>query len=261
MKTWIKWAIAAAVVVVLALVAGPFIYINFIKDDAPDRFALDDAPATAVTSDAAPSTSAPPPAGDQAGSTAPTATTATTAAPAAAPAAGGADGEWLIAPGSAVGYRVVEVLFGQDTEGVGRTDQVTGQFTIAGTQVTEASFEVDMTTVVSDESRRDNQFNGRLLSTDQFPTATFVLSAPIDLGTVPVDGTPITATASGQLTLRDVTNPVTLEVQAQKNGEAVQIVGSTDVVFADYGIPQPDAPGITTQDHGLLEFDLQLSRG
>ena len=47
MKTsmkWMKWVIAAIVVVVLALVAGPFVYINFIKDDAPDRFALDDAP-------------------------------------------------------------------------------------------------------------------------------------------------------------------------------------------------------------------------
>ena len=43
MKTWVKWAIAAAVVIVVALVAGPFVYINFIKDDAPERFALDDA--------------------------------------------------------------------------------------------------------------------------------------------------------------------------------------------------------------------------
>jgi hypothetical protein len=33
---------------------------------------------------------------------------------------------WSIAAGSQVGYRVVEVLFGQDTEGVGRTDAVTG---------------------------------------------------------------------------------------------------------------------------------------
>ena len=41
MKTWMKWAIAAAVVIVLGLVAGPFIYINFIKDDAPERFALE----------------------------------------------------------------------------------------------------------------------------------------------------------------------------------------------------------------------------
>ncbi len=173
----------------------------------------------------------------------------------------GADGLWVIGTGSAVGYRVVEVLFGQDTEGVGRTDQISGQFTLAGAQVTDASFEVDMQTVVSDESRRDNQFNGRLMDTATFPTATFLLTAPIELGAAPADGTPITATATGDLTLRDVTKPVTFDVQAQKDGDAVQVVGSTDIVFADYGIPQPDAPGITTQDHGLLEFDLRLARG
>ena len=58
MKTWVKWAIAAAVVVVVALVAGPFVYINFIKDDAPERFALD-APASTTAATAAASTTGP----------------------------------------------------------------------------------------------------------------------------------------------------------------------------------------------------------
>lgn len=261
MKTWMKWAIAAVVVAVLALVAGPFIYINFIKDDAPDRFALDD---TTAGTDASSATSPPTtgPAATVSVDPAVTATPAPAPAATAAPAAaGGADGTWVVAAGSAVGYRVVEVLFGQDTEGVGRTDQVTGQFTVAGSHVSDATFEVDMTTLASDESRRDNQFNGRLMDTATFPTATFALTAPIELGSAPADGAPVTATATGDLTLRGVTRPVTLEVQAQKDGEGIQIVGSTDIVFADYSIPQPDIGGITTQDHGLLEFDLQLSRG
>jgi polyisoprenoid-binding protein YceI len=260
MRTWVKWAIAAAVVIVVALIAGPFIYINVIKDDAPERFALDAAAVSTATTAAASATvpgvvdTTDVPA---ATTTAPDVTDATVVA---APT-GGADGVWVIGPGSAVGYRVVEVLFGQDTEGVGRTDQISGQFTITGAQVTDASFEVDMRTLVSDEDRRDNQFNGRLMETATFPTATFVLTSPIELGAVPADGTRITATATGDLTLRDVTKAVTFDVQAQKDGETVQVVGSTDIVFADYGIPQPDAPGITTQDHGLLEFDLHLARG
>jgi polyisoprenoid-binding protein YceI len=253
MKTWMKWAIAALVVAVLALLVGPFVYINFIKDDPPDRFSLDDSPPTLDSSatSALPSTTS-------VGDAAPDPEQEPTEATAAATT--DADGRWIIGAGSAVGYRVVEVLFGQDTEGVGRTDQITGAVTIAGTQVTDAAFEVDMTTVVSDEQRRDRQFNGRLLDTATFPTSTFVLSAPIELGAVPPDGAPITATATGDLTLRGVTKPVTFDVQAQKSGAAVQIVGSTDIVFADYGIPNPSAPGITTQDHGLLEFDLQLGR-
>jgi polyisoprenoid-binding protein YceI len=249
-----KWAIAAAVVAVLALVGGPFVYINFIKEDAPERFALDEpidettAPTTAPT---VASTADPPVDTD-------VATTPAVGGAEESPstaAADGVDGTWTIGAGSAVGYRVVEVLFGQDAEGVGRTDQVTGQITITGAQVSTGSFEVAMGTVVSDEERRDNQFRGRLLD-----TATFTLTTPIELGGVPADGTPVTATATGELTLRGVTRPVTFEVQAQRSGASIQVVGSTDIVFADYGIPQPDAPGITTQDHGLLEFDLHLSQ-
>ena len=100
-----------------------------------------------------------------------------------------------------------------------------------------------MTTVVSDENRRDNQFNGNLLETATYPTATFTLTAPIDLGGPPADATPVSATATGDLTLKDTTKSVTFDVQAQKDGDSIQVVGSTDILFADYGIPRPDVPG------------------
>jgi polyisoprenoid-binding protein YceI len=251
MKTWMKWAIAAVVVVILAVVGGPFVYINFIKEDAPDRFSLDDG-----TSSTAATTADP-------GSAAPAATSPATAAPGApattiAPTAA-AGSTWTIdAASSAVGYRVVEVLFGQDTEGVGRTSAITGGLTLAGAQVTAADFEVDMTTLTSDEDRRDDQFRGRIMDTTNFPTATFTLTAPIELGGEPADATPVTATATGDLTLKGTTNPVTFDVQAQKDGDVIQVVGSTDIVFADYGIDDPSTNGISTQDHGLLEFDLRF---
>lgn len=257
-----KWAIAGVVVVVLAAVGGPFVYINFIKDDAPERLSLSDTDELAPTTPTgAPAATAP----DR--TAAPTTTAAGTVpavpAPTTTGAAATAAGEpWTVdGTTSTVGYRVVEVLFGQDTEGVGRTNAVTGQMTLAGSQVTDASFEVDMATLTSDEDRRDNQFRGRLLSTEEFPTSTFVLTAPIDLGNVPTEGTPVTVTATGDLTLRGTTNPVTFDVEAQRSGDVIQVVGSTDIVFADYTIPMPDVPGITTQDHGLLEFDLRFVPG
>ena len=175
---------------------------------------------------------------------------------------GSLDGPWTISgTNSTVGYRVVEVLFGQDTEGVGRTNAVTGQLELAGTQVTTASFSVDMTTVKSDESRRDSQFNNNLMNTSEFPTATFELTQPIDLGSEPADGQQLSAKATGNLTLRGSTKAVTIDMQAQKTGDTIQVVGSTDILFADYGIPKPNSPGVTTQDHGLLEFDLHFTKG
>jgi polyisoprenoid-binding protein YceI len=261
MKTRTKWGIGAIAAVILVPIllatAGVWIYINWIKDDAPAAFTLPPTESS-VAGDATTTATS-----DPTGTTAPPATTTagdTTDAGGTTDAGADLDGTWVIGEGSQVGYRVTEVLFGQDTEGVGRTSDITGSIELAGAQVTSGSFTVDMTTVESDESRRDNQFRGRLLDTTEFPTSTFTLTAPIELGSVPSDGEQVTATATGELTLRGVTQPVTFDVQAQRNGDAIDIVGSTDVVFADYGIPQPDTGGITTQDHGLLEFSLVLTK-
>ncbi len=264
MKTWVKVAIGVVIVALIAAVAGPFVYINFIKDEPEERLSLDDAPtgtsaevatstaATAVTTTEAPVSTQ---AGADTSATETTIETADAADTVAAPTpSAGADGTYTLTPDSEAGYRVVEVLFGQDTEGVGRTNSVTGSITIAGTQVTAAEFSVDMATLTSDEENRDNKFKGEIMETSEFPTATFVITEPIELGAIPADGEELIATATGDLTLHGVTNPVTLEVAAKKTGSSVAVVGSTDVVFSDYDIDNPSNAVVTTQDHGLVEF-------
>lgn len=47
----------------------------------------------------------------------------------------GIDGTWRIISGSQAGYRVKAMLFGQSTEAVGRTEDVTGQIAIDGTSL------------------------------------------------------------------------------------------------------------------------------
>ena len=109
MKTWMKWAIAAAAVIVLA-VGGLLVWINFIKEDAPEPFALVDPP-TSVETTAASGTTLPAATNPEA--TATTIGATTVAVPAAT--AEETDGAWGVGAGSAVGYRVVEVLFGVRT--------------------------------------------------------------------------------------------------------------------------------------------------
>jgi len=236
MKTWMKWAIAAVVVVILGVVGGPFVYINFIKEDAEEELA-----SSCVAADAA--------------------TGATTGGSAFTPSGGGSidpagvAGTWTVGPGSTVGYRVVEVLFGQDTTAVGRTESVTGSLTVEGEQITAAAFDVDMTSVTSQEARRDNQFRGRLMDVEQFPTATFTLTAPAP---VPSAGTDNRSTVTGDLTMRGVTRPVTLEMTALDCGGYLDVLGSTDIAFEDFAIPDPSSAGISTQDHGVLEVKLRL---
>jgi polyisoprenoid-binding protein YceI len=249
-RPWLKIVIGIVVVAVLAVTAGPFIYIHFIKDDAPKSLSLDQAPlgAAATATTAAAST-------DTTTLTTPTAATTLGTATATTPASSaGSATTYTLTPDSPVGYRVVEVLFGQDTEGVGRTNAVTGTITLDGTAVTAATFTVDMKTLKSDEDNRDRKFQGEIMETSTFPTATFAITQPIELGTLPIDGAEITATATGDLTLHGVTKSVTLDVTAKKTGDSIAIAGKTDVVFADYDIANPSNGAVTTQDHGLIEF-------
>lgn len=185
-------------------------------------------------------------------------TTAETAATAKTPE--GLEGLWRVTTDSTVGYRVDEVLFGVPTQGVGRSNQISGHLRLDGTAVTEATFSVDMATVTSDDSRRDGQFRGRIMRVAQYPTAEFRLTTPIELGELPEVDTPITAEATGELTLRGVTQTVTFTVTAQQSLTRIGILGEIPILFDDYGIVNPSISGISVGEGGLLEFVLVAER-
>lgn len=264
MRTSVKVIIGVVIVAILAVTAGPFVYINFIKDDAPKTAVDQGLPERDTTADTTAETAADTTNATTAPTTASTDATADESTTTVGESSGSAENYTLTMSDDStvnyVGYRVVEVLFGQDTEGVGRTRDVTGSLTLDGTQITAAEFSVDMTTLQSDENNRDRKFNGEIMNTSEFPTATFTITAPIELATVPADGTEITASATGDLTLHGVTKSVTIEVKAQRNGAIVDVLGSTDIVFADYDIDNPSTGGITTQDNGALEFLLSFTK-
>ena len=128
--------------------------------------------------------------------------------------------------GSWAGYRVQEELAGiGGTTAVGRTPDITGSITLAGTQLTGADLSVDLTTLASDESMRDGQLGRQGIETDQFPTATFVLTEPIELGTIPAEGTAVNVTAVGDLTLHGVTKNVSIPLVAVQQGDIIGVTG------------------------------------
>ena len=257
---WLLWVVVGLVAVVVLFFGAVFLYAKVIND-SPDAFTSSDLDAalsaeaggntaTATTvAGSVPATVATgqPPVPTQAPATTPGSTVA------ASPAG---TSQWLATDSSQVGYRVQEVLFGVDTTAVGRTNQVQGTLTVDGTQVTGVDFTVDEASIKSDESRRDSQFRGRVMSADQFPTATFTLTQPIELGAAPSDGAAVSTKATGDLTLRGVTNSVTFDVTAKQENGLIGVQGSIPVVFADYQIANPSNGGVQTEDHGEVEFVL-----
>lgn len=223
------WFIGIPVLLVVIFVGGPFVYINFIRDDAPPPLKL----ATVTTTKPDPGTS----------STAPT--------------AAAVDGSWTVKSGT-VGYRVTEVLFGQTADAAGRTNSVTGDLTMNGTSAESASFTADLTTLKSDQANRDNQVQGRILNTAQFPNATFKLTSPITLASIPADLVQVKAKATGDLTLHGVTKSVTFDVTARRNGETIEVNGSIPITWSDYSIPAPSGGPAQVQDSGQMEFLITL---
>jgi polyisoprenoid-binding protein YceI len=240
-RRWPWWLGGGIVVALLLVVGGPFVYIHFIQGNPPPKLTFSNADRATTTTAAAAGTSG-------------------AAATTAAPSTDSVDGTWTATSASQAGYRVKEVLFGQDSDAVGRTNKITGQLTIAGTKATAASFTVDMKSVTSDQSQRDRQFQGRIMDTSSFPTATFTLNQPIDFGSLPPDKTEISVRANGKLTLRGMTKDVTVPLTARRNGANIEVAGSIPITFAEWNIPNPSIGPVTTEDHGVIEFLLVFNR-
>jgi polyisoprenoid-binding protein YceI len=184
---------------------------------------------------------------------------------AAVPAPASFDGSWAVDTGlgsmtdfssSWVGYRVQEQLAGVGGHtAVGRTPKVTGSLTLAGSTVTAASITADLTVLVSDSAQRDDQLRRQALQTDTFPTATFTLTRPLVLGSLPADGTTVHVSASGDLTVHGVTRSVQIPIQARRQGGIIAVAGSIPIVFGDYGFQGPSSFAVVSvNDHGVMEL-------
>jgi hypothetical protein len=131
----LKRAVAALLAIAVLVVAVTWGYIDLLRDDAPERLTLGGEPREPGRS----------------------------ASSSADPA--GIDGTWNVRDGCQAGYRVKEVLFGRAPRLSAGPVMSTVRSPSKGATVTAGSFTVEMTTVSSDESRRDGQFRGRMMDT------------------------------------------------------------------------------------------------
>ena len=116
---------------------------------------------------------------------------------------------------------------------------------------------VDLTALTSDDSRRDGALRRQALETNTYPTTTFTLTEPIPIDAVPAEGVALSVTATGDLTLHGVTREVQIPMEGQLVGDRVAVVGSLEIVFADYDMDTPSAfIVLAIDDHGIMEFQL-----
>ena len=163
---------------------------------------------------------------------------------------------------SFAGFRVQEVLAGGigENTAVGRTAEVSGYIELTDAALVTTKVIVDMGTLRTDDSHRDHHMR-EVLDTGEFPLAAFTLTEPIELPAGSAVGEPFSGSARGDLTIKGVTNRAVFDLQAQLVGDVIVVVGSSDVVFSDFGVPTPTSAAVlSVEDHGVMEFQLYFAR-
>jgi polyisoprenoid-binding protein YceI len=112
---------------------------------------------------------------------------------------------------------------------------------------------------------RDNFVRRNVLQTSQYPDATFVPTQVSGLAWPLPQSGPVTFKLTGDLTIRDVTKPVTWDVSGNiQNGQNAQASGlaTTSFKFEDFNLQQPQVPVVLSiVDNITLEVDVALQAG
>jgi len=184
-----------------------------------------------------------------------------------APSAPPATIRYVVAPtGNEARYNVREQLLHHDlpNDAIGVTTGITGGISVSpkgAIDTTASKITIDVTTLKSDQERRDGYVQRRLLETDKYPTVTFVPTALIGaMAPVPTTG-PQTFDLAGLITVHGVTKPTVWHIKATGAGDDVTGSGYTKFTFADMSLDQPHMPFILSlADTIKLEYDFHFVR-
>ena len=181
---------------------------------------------------------------------------AATAAPAPSGTASGTRTFTIVPDQSEASYEVQEQFLSRDlpNQAIGKTNAVTGelQFSLDGKpsgKVTNIT--VDLSKLTSDESRRDNRIRQQWLESNKYPNAVFTSTDAQGLPETYTEGQHVNFKLTGDMTIHDVTKPVTLDVTGKLVGDTITGSATTQILMKDFGIDPPSIAGMLTVKDGV----------
>jgi polyisoprenoid-binding protein YceI len=165
---------------------------------------------------------------------------------------------------SEVRFTLNEILRGNPTTVIGATDQVAGQIAVDFENPSNSkvgAILINARTFKTDNDFRNRAINNEILDTGTYELITFTPTSIIGFPENPKLGEPISFQLTGDLTIRNITNPVTFDmiVTAVTENQLVGY-GSTMVARADYGLKIPNVPNVADVDEEvLLEIEFVAS--
>jgi len=170
---------------------------------------------------------------------------------------------WVMSPeNSEARYRVREQLAGFDfpNDAVGKTNAVAGAIVLSddGSVFSDQSeIRVQLTTLATDNQRRDGYVRSRTLEVEEYPEAVLVPLRFLGLsGPIPETGT-ATFQLEGSLTLHGVTQTTVWEVTAEFGAESISGLATTAFQFDTFGIAVPSVARVLSVDDNI-RLELQF---
>ena len=159
---------------------------------------------------------------------------------------------------SQVRFELDEDLRGQRKTVVGTSNQVAGEIALdkgdlSTTQV--GSIRINARTLATDNDFRNRAIQNRILVTDDHEFITFTPTAVNGLPDSADLGDTVNFTLVGDLTIRDITNEVTFDVEVTLTSET-ELTGtaSTLVSRADYDLQIPSVPNVANVEEEIELF-------
>lgn len=201
--------------------------------------------ATQAPAEAAPETDAAAPAADP---TEPAAAAAEPATDAPETAAGGVR-VFTIDPGaSEVRFELDEDLRGERITVVGFTDQVAGELGLDPADLSQTqvgTLQINARALVTDNNFRNRAIQNEILDTGGFEFITFAPASVDGLPDSVAVGETVQFTINGDLTIRDITQPVTFDVEATLvSPDQITGTAGTVIMREDFGLSIPSVPNV-----------------
>jgi len=141
---------------------------------------------------------------------------------------------------SEAAYAVGETFLGQqrDVVAVGKTTAFFGAIVLDGGVIQPSTVEVDLTTLKSDQSRRDNQVQ-RVLDTRNHPRAVFQISGA-EGDPVLTEGQEVPIKLNGTMTIKGTDKPLTFDATARLEGDKLTLTATTTFDMTEFGVNPPN---------------------
>lgn len=127
---------------------------------------------------------------------------------------------------------------------IGATQEVSGQLELdlanLADPVVSSQFEVNLESLTSDQSRRDNRIRQANLESSRYPLATFTINSLENTPASYSEGEQVSFQATGDITIREITQPATFDVTATLQGNTITGVAETRLKMTDFGFEPPN---------------------